>query len=117
MRGGKRVGAGRPRLHPEQLTAAVPKRTATVILELRKRPDHEKECHCELCEGWFWLHECPDLRLRWEARKHYTAYRDGKPVQTVNHIHDKPIDLNVSLSLGERMRVAMEEAEQRVRNR
>jgi hypothetical protein len=37
----------------------------------------------------------------------------GKPVDTVNHIHDKPIEMNVTHELGERMRVAMEKAAKR----
>lgn len=48
----------------------------------------------------------------------YLDDRDlGRPVDTVNHLHDKPIDVNMKLSLGEGMRVAMEKAEQRVRSR
>jgi hypothetical protein len=41
----------------------------------------------------------------------------GRPVDTVNHLHDKPLDVNMTLSLGEGMRLAMEKADQRVRNR
>jgi len=46
----------------------------------------------------------------------YLDDRDlGKPIDTVNHLHDKPIDLNMTLSLGEGMKVAMQKAEERVR--
>jgi len=41
----------------------------------------------------------------------------GRPVDTVNHLHDKPLEVNATLTLGEGMRLAMEKAEQRVRNR
>jgi len=41
----------------------------------------------------------------------------GRPVDTVNHLHDKPIDMNVKLSLGEGMKLAMEKAEERVSKR
>jgi hypothetical protein len=41
----------------------------------------------------------------------------GNCVDTVNHLHDKPLEMNVQLSLGEGMRIAMEKAEQRVRAR
>jgi len=41
----------------------------------------------------------------------------GRPVDTVNHLHDKPIDVNMTLSLGEGMKVAMQKAEERVRSR
>jgi hypothetical protein len=30
--------------------------------------------------------------------------RDGKAIQTVNHVHDKPIDMNVSISMAEVVR-------------
>jgi hypothetical protein len=41
----------------------------------------------------------------------------GRPMDTVNHLHDKPIDMNVKLNLGEGMRLAMQKAEERVRSR
>src|SRR5260370_31423468 len=41
----------------------------------------------------------------------------GNPTDTVNHLHSKPIDLNVTLSLGERMKTAMQKAEERVGKR
>jgi hypothetical protein len=41
----------------------------------------------------------------------------GRPVDTVNHLHDKPLEVNATLSLGEGMRIAMEKAEQRVRSK
>lgn len=41
----------------------------------------------------------------------------GRPVDTVNHLHDKAIDLNVTLSLGEGMRLAMQKAEERINAR
>lgn len=50
--------------------------------------------------------------LRYLEDRHY-----GRPVDTVNHLHDKPLEVNATLTLGEGMRLAMEKAEQRVRNR
>ena len=44
----------------------------------------------------------------------------GKPVEhnvsmsTVNHVHDKPLDVNLNISLSEKFRIAMEKAEKRV---
>jgi hypothetical protein len=38
----------------------------------------------------------------------------GKPVDTINHLHDKPVELHATLTLGEGMRIAMEKADQRV---
>ena len=38
----------------------------------------------------------------------------GRPVDTVNHLHDKPLEMNVTHNLSERFRIAMEKAEKRV---
>jgi len=52
---------------------------------------------------------------------HYLEDRAfGRAVQTVNHLHDKPLEVNHTLTLGEGMRLAMQKAEERihlVRNR
>ncbi|MGH9505248.1 MAG: hypothetical protein ACRD20_20535 [Terriglobales bacterium] len=40
----------------------------------------------------------------------------GRPTDTVNHLHDKPIEHNVNLNLSERFRLAMEKGDQRVRS-
>lgn len=41
----------------------------------------------------------------------------GNPTDTVNHVHDKAIDVNVTHTLSERMKLALQKAEDRVRNR
>lgn len=41
----------------------------------------------------------------------------GKTVDNVNHIHNKPIEHNVNVSLSEKYRAAIARAEQRVANR
>ena len=38
----------------------------------------------------------------------------GRPMDTVNHIHSKPIEHNVTHTLSERFRIAMEKGEKRV---
>jgi hypothetical protein len=46
---------------------------------------------------------------------HYLEDRAfGKAVQTVNHLHDKPVQVNATLELGEGMRVAMAKADERL---
>jgi len=40
----------------------------------------------------------------------------GRPVDTVNHLHDKPLEVNATLNLGEGMRQAMQKADERLRN-
>lgn len=47
--------------------------------------------------------------LRYLEDRHY-----GRPMDTVNHLHEKPIEHEVTLSLGEGMKQAMERADQRV---
>lgn len=45
----------------------------------------------------------------------YQDDRDlGRPVDTVNHLHDKPLEVNATLTLGEGMRLAMEKADKRL---
>jgi hypothetical protein len=43
----------------------------------------------------------------------------GRPMEnsTINHLHDKPLDVNMNLTLSERMLKALEKAEQRVSRR
>lgn len=41
----------------------------------------------------------------------------GRPMDTVKHLHTKPIEHKMELTLGAGMRIAMEKAEQRVKQR
>jgi hypothetical protein len=115
-RGGARPGAG-----AKKKVVAPPvgdKNFCARILEIvhGKRPHPDQDCRCEGCDWWdlYWAKD-NDARIR--LRVWLYDKRDGKAMQTVNHVHDKPIDMNVSLSLGERMRSAMEKAEKRVSKR
>ena len=48
----------------------------------------------------------------------YLDDRDlGRPVDTVNHLHDKPIEMNVSVSIAEVVRKVRERKEQYERSR
>ena len=48
----------------------------------------------------------------------YLDDRDlGRPVDTVNHLHDKPIEMNVNLSIAEIVRKVRERKEQYERSR
>ena len=40
----------------------------------------------------------------------------GRPMDTVNHMHDKPMDVNLTVNLGEGMRAAMKKADERLAN-
>jgi hypothetical protein len=47
----------------------------------------------------------------------YLDNRDlGNTTDNVNHMHDKPLAVNATLSLGEGMKLAMEKADERLRN-
>ena len=45
-----------------------------------------------------------------DLRKYLYDKRDGKAVHTVNHLHDKPIEMNVTFSLSDRIKRARERA-------
>lgn len=123
-RGGKRGGAGRKKVHSE-LPASADKKIATQVLDSlgtdwkHKQPDKDGKggCSCEVCRWRALVLESKDGRLEFDVLKYLTDRRDGKAVQTVNHLHDKPIEMNMNISLGERMRDAMQKAEQRVGNK
>lgn len=52
--------------------------------------------------------------VAFDVRKWMYDKADGKAVQTINHVHDKPLQVQATLTLGEGMKLAMEKAEQRV---
>jgi hypothetical protein len=122
-RGGKRAGAGRPKNAAETPASAPTKNLASKILAGLGKPNgHEPDCKCEgkcahvcRCEECLWKRdaESPGADGSW-ARKYLWDLRDGKPVSTVNHLHDKPMELTVTHTLSEKMRIAMKKAEKRV---
>lgn len=61
-----------------------------------------KRCQCEDC---LWRRDClePGAGGR-ETRRYLWDRRDGHSVRNINHIHDKPIDLNVNISMAEVIR-------------
>lgn len=101
--GGKRPNAGRK----AKAKTDLPTVNKTIAAEVLAKENE--------IEAWLELLKAPDTRLRFDVRKYLTDKRDGKAVQTINHLHDKPIEMNVNLSLGERMKSAMEKAEQRLK--
>jgi hypothetical protein len=115
-RGGKRPNAGRKARPTIPLEAN--KRIATEVLSMvgydigHITPDKNGKgpCDCELCTWFELLHESGDLRLRFDVLKYLTDRRDGKAVQTVNHVHDKPIEMNVTVSLAESVQKARKRA-------
>jgi hypothetical protein len=88
-RGGKRPGAGAPKkLKPQPVGD---KNAAARILAavFGPKPHAADDCKCEKC--WWWaLMWAADLDLRERTGQKLYDKRDGKAVQTVNHLHDKP---------------------------
>jgi hypothetical protein len=113
-KGGARPGAGR-KAKPK-IPAAVTSALAGQILGHLGGQFEGKPLPSE-AKLWLALLSDPDKRLRFDVLKYLTDRRDGKAVQTVNHVHDKPIEHNVNMTLGEGMKLAMKKADLRVLNR
>lgn len=113
QRGGKRPGAGRK--PKPKVESPVDRAAAARLLEALNCASKSSES--EEIKGWRKLWNHTDPRIRLDSRKYLYDKRDGKPVQTVNHLHDKPIEMNITHTISERMRIAMEKAEKRVSGR
>lgn len=83
-------------------------------LALKNAADAKFEKLSYEVQGWavLWF----SSRTALETHKYLYDRAKGKAVITVNHVHDKPMEHNVTLSLGEGMRIAMERADERLRN-
>src|SRR3954469_5293909 len=110
-RGGKRTGAGRRKNLPENEQglpsgAAPNKSQASAIIASLDIPDVEweklhpawskdpyKPCICWKC---LWRHYARSER---GGAEYLWNRAEGRPVQTVNHLHDKPIEMNVNVKL------------------
>lgn len=68
-------------------------------------------------QGWARIWFNHDTRIRLETRKYLYDKAGHQAVRVINHVHDKPIEMNVNLSLRERFKLAIEKAEQRVSQR
>jgi hypothetical protein len=106
-KGGARPGAGRkPKAKiPDFVTRDIAKQ----VLALTKPLIHgtkEEVCLCEVCKWYRLLHRSGDSRLEFDVLKYLTDRAYGKAVQNVNHIHDKPIEMNVNVSLAESVQKA-----------
>lgn len=95
--GGARPNSGRKKVTPELPEAN--KTIATISLAAKPAKNWKGEE-----AAWLELLGDTDSRLRFDVMKYLTDKRDGKPVQTVNHVHDKPIEMNVNISMAELIR-------------
>jgi hypothetical protein len=51
-----------------------------------------------------------DLRIQLDARTRLDDKAYGRAVHTVNHLHDKPIEMNVTVTLSEAIQKARKRA-------
>lgn len=110
-RGGSRKNAGRKRKLIADVGAVLPsavpdKNAAALLIEALHAPASKSDS-AELL-GWRVMWDAADLRIRLDVRKYLYDKRDGKPVQTINHLHDKPIEMNVNVKLSEIIREVRE---------
>lgn len=119
-RGGSRPGAGRKKTEVTPVTL-IDGRTvngqqhAQWIIDRLNAPYDPKKDSLELA-GWRRLWDSLDKRIALETRRYLYDRAKGKATITVNHLHDKPLEVNATLNLGEGMRLAMQKADERLRN-
>jgi hypothetical protein len=108
-RGGARAGAGRRKNKPENHGNPTKLEAREIIENLGKpipnwhaKSSYEPTCNCWKC---LWKKDAEQQNQVGQYARKYLWDRDsGKPVDTVNHVHDKPIDLNVNVSMAEIVR-------------
>ncbi len=119
-KGGARPGAGRKKqVAPVQLIdgrTVTGKDYAQQLIDKLNAPFDPKKPESLEVAGWRRLWDSLDKRIALETRRYLYDKAKGKAVITVNHLHDKPIEHNVNVSLSERFRLAMQKAEDRVRS-
>lgn len=61
-----------------------------------------------------WAHHWFSASEALETKKYLHDKAGHQAVRVINHVHDKPIEMNVNVTLRERFKIAMEKAEKRV---
>lgn len=105
-RGGSRPGAGR-KAKPKPDAVADRTAAARLIEKLNSIPTEDEDPEVA---GWRGLWDALSPSVRLETRKYLYDKRDGKAVHTVNHLHDKPIEHNVTVSYFEVIQKARKRA-------
>jgi hypothetical protein len=84
------------------------------LIDVLNKPATAKE-DTEDPEAAHWrpLWESGDLVIRLNASKFLSTMRDGNPRHTVNHLHDKPIQIEGVFSIALELREARERATKR----
>jgi|SRR5882724_503747 len=105
-KGGKRPGAGRK---PKPKVASIADRAHAgwLIEKLNSLPEPNEPIEVA---GWRGLWDSTDARIRLDTRKYLYDQRDGKARNTVNHLHDKPIEHNVTVSYSDVIQKARKRA-------
>src|SRR5215469_2657090 len=105
---------GRKKLKPES-HGAPKKYEAAEIIDSLGKPAHAPQCNCWKC---LWKRDAErGDAVGQAARKYLWDRHSGKAVDTVNHIHDKPLDVNVTVSFAELVRKIRQRKEEYERNR
>ncbi len=104
---------GHPDQEPPPFEEPNPKRYSTPQDFIQAHMDWElaKRCQCEDC---LWRRDAQSDR---GAREYLWNRRDGHSVRNINHIHDKPIDLNVNVSMADVIRDIRTRKQEYERNR
>lgn len=118
-KGGARPGAGRKKreLIPVQDIdgrSLNGQQHAQQLIDKLNAPYDPKKPETLEVAGWRRLWDSLDKRIALETRRYLYDKAKGKATVTVNHLHDKPIEHNVTMNLSERFRIAMEKAQKRV---
>lgn len=105
-KGGSRPGAGRKK---KTAPVAIGDRGYFArLIEQLEGPASENE-PIDVA-GWRGLWNALDARIRLDTRKYCYDQRDGKARNTVNHLHDKPIEHNHTISIRGTLEKAMQRA-------
>lgn len=121
-RGGARPGAGRRKNHPDAHGKPNKLESREIIDSLGLKvpkwhpvSSYDPKCICWKC---LWKQDAERLdQVGQHARKYLWDREGGKPVDTVNHLHDKPLDVNVNVSLAEVVRQVRQRKEAYERDR
>jgi hypothetical protein len=111
-KGGKRAGSGRKKREaPVQFIdgrSVTGKDHAQWLLDQLNGDYEPKREETIEVAGWRRLWDSLDKRIALETRRYLYDKAKGKAVITVNHLHDKPIEMHHTFSLSDRIKRARE---------
>lgn len=100
--GGARPGSGPKK--KERPPVPETKRESEILLEVLNRPAQPTDSY--EVQQWRKLTEAKDLNIRGTYRWKLFEHARGRAIHTVNHLHDKPIQVEHTLLLAEEIREA-----------